>query len=329
MKNRYFVSIFAIFGAIVMISLAFVQPVTAKESGQIDILRKYDSYLKIASRIDKTFSSDTSIKMLSEKLFESSKLRGIINEIRYAKSYNELENLVIKFVKVLGEQEEYHKIEKILETRYKNELRKLEKISKDTRGNPEIIEYLISNSLEKRQNIKENYISPVNSGGNPKSGRCKSIENLNKEKSQSLSSSVAFKKDLDGNTYIFLPGIGWISLLILLRLLLSGVVSFYLFMYSTILANVGLWAAILAQLFGESPIPYEIRTVIGVIGIILSILPSGLIAKTTTLLIILSIFGYLSSMGFLSGNLLTKNSSQPRNSQDAIQSNSLWVPKFC
>ena len=267
--------------------------------------------------------------MLSEKLFESSKLRGIINEIRYAKSYNELENLVIKFVKVLREQEEYHKIEKILETRYKNELRKLEKMSKDTRGNPEIIEYLIRNSLEKRQNIKENYISPVNSGGNPKSGRCKSIENLNKEKSQSLSSSVAFKKDLDGNTYIFLPGIGWISLLILLRLLLSGVVSFYLFMYSTILANVGLWAAILAQLFGESPIPYEIWMVIGVIGIILSILPSGLIAKTTTLLIILSIFGYLSSMGFLSGNLLTKNSSQPRNSQDAIQSNSLWVPKFC
>ena len=329
MGNRYFVSTFAILGAIVMLSLAFVQPVTAKESGQVDILRKYDSYLKIANRIDKTFSSDNSIKTLSEKLFESSKIEGIINEIRYAKSHTELEKLAVKFVKILEEQEEYHKIEKILKTRYKNELRELDKISKDIKSNSEVIEYIISNSLEKRQDIKVNDLSPSNSDGRPKSSKCKSVENLNKKGSQPLSSNVAFKQDLDGNTYIFLPGVGWISLLILLRLLLSGVVSFYLFMYSTILTNAALWYAILAQLFGESPIPYGIWMVIGTIGIILSVLPSGLIAKTTTLLIILSILGYLSCTGFLSGNILTKNSSQPRNSRDATQSNSLRVPKFC
>ena len=242
MKNRYFVSIFAIFGAIVMISLAFVQPVTAKESGQIDILRKYDDYIVTAKNLENKLSSDRTLVVLLEKLSYNKKLRDLIDCLNSAKNLDEMKILSEKFANALKSTKEYKQIESVVKTRYGKEIRILEDFVEKLQNKPDDSEKLMNALLQKvgikgrigddlyameaepyrnSYSIKSTYqaqakssIKPLDGNIHKKLGASGSIKfdkHSDRPGHEAVSTHVTAKLDMNGNVYYWIPGYGWVN----------------------------------------------------------------------------------------------------------------------
>ncbi len=144
---------FAVFGAVLMLSAAFVQPVSARASGQVSILQKYDYYIKTSEKLDKSLSSDKTIKTLSDRLSKNSKLNKIVDQVKNAKTDDELKILAENFVNTLKKQREYKQIMQIINTKYGKEIKTLETFSNKLQNKPDDAKNLL-NALVNKYNVK-------------------------------------------------------------------------------------------------------------------------------------------------------------------------------
>ena len=240
--GRGYVTIFAIFGAIVMLSLAFVQPVTAKESGQIDILRKYDDYMVTAKKLENRLSTDRTLIVLLEKLSYNKKLRDLTDDLNSAKDLDEMKILSEKFANALKSAKEYKQIESVVKTRYRKEIKMLEDFVKKLQNEPNDPEKLMNALLQKvgirdrigddlyameaepyrnSYSIKSTYqtqakssIKPLDGNMHKKLGASGSIKfdkHNDRPGHEAVSTHAAAKLDMNGNVYYWIPGYGWVN----------------------------------------------------------------------------------------------------------------------
>ena len=155
---------FAIFGAIVILSLAFVQPVTARESGQVAIIEgydKYSSYIESIKEFGEKISSDGRLDSLAKGLTESEDLKNLAEKVFDVKSEEELKALVEEFGKVLEEKEEYQEIKEILERDYKDDIETIKEFADELKDNPEDMEKIIESLLNESTAYQEFGAIPI------------------------------------------------------------------------------------------------------------------------------------------------------------------------
>ena len=155
---------FAIFGAIVILSLAFVQPVTARESGQIAVIEEYDkynSYIESIKEFSEKVSSDERLNSLAKGLTESEDLKNLAEKVFDVKSEEELKALVEEFGKVLEEKEEYQEIKEILERDYKDDIETIKEFADELKDNPEDMEKIIESLLNESTAYQEFGAIPI------------------------------------------------------------------------------------------------------------------------------------------------------------------------
>lgn len=99
-----------VFGAVLILSAAFIHPVSAKTSRQVDVLQKYDGYLSRIQKLGRELFSDKTLVSLSDKLTKNSALNKIIEKVKSAKNEIEIKTLAEKFGEILTKQKEYKQI---------------------------------------------------------------------------------------------------------------------------------------------------------------------------------------------------------------------------
>ncbi|HEC95186.1 MAG TPA: hypothetical protein ENI45_04385 [Thermoplasmatales archaeon] len=150
-----YTAVFAVFGAVVMLSTVFVQPVSARVSGQVGVLQRYDSYLKTIEEFGKKVFSDKSLRSLSNKLAKNSKLNNIIEQMKSAKTNDEMKLLAEKLEDTLTKQKEYKKIESLINMKYERDIKTLVSFVKKLQDKPSDTEALTQALLQK-QTMKQN-----------------------------------------------------------------------------------------------------------------------------------------------------------------------------
>lgn len=241
-KDLVFIS-FAVFGAVLMLSAAFVQPVSAKASGQADVLQKYDSYLNKIGKFGKKISSDEKLNSLFNKLAKNRALNKIIKQAKSAKTKDEIMVLTEKFENILTKQKEYKQIVKIFNTRYGKDLTVLKSFVKKLENKPDDVEVLLKAFTKKSITLityndePEAITFPLRSTSGisgPQLGSKSTVvsDSLRYSSKGSQiktststkaggshggasagyeSSRAVLKQDLNGNIYVYVPGQGWVN----------------------------------------------------------------------------------------------------------------------
>ena len=155
---------FAILGTFLILSLAFVQPVTARESGQIAVIEEYDkysSYIESIKEFSEKVSSDERLNSLAKGLTESEDLKNLAEKVFDVKSEEELKALVEEFGKVLEEKEEYQEIKGILERDYKDDIETIKEFADKLKDNPEEIEKILESLMDENSTYEEFGAIPI------------------------------------------------------------------------------------------------------------------------------------------------------------------------
>jgi len=234
------IAVFAVFGAVLMLSAAFVQPVSAKASGQADVLQKYDSYLSKIQKLGRELSSDKTLMSLSDKLTKNSALNKIIEQAKSAKNEIEIKALAEKFGKILTKQKEYKEIENIINTKYREDVKSLEDFAAKLRNKPNDASALLQSLADEDNENSEGDVYVVQaipftaqSGSSHLGGKSATVSKSVKYNAKGsplqsststkaggnhggtsvgcMSSHAVLKQDLNGNIYVYVPGQGWVN----------------------------------------------------------------------------------------------------------------------
>lgn len=134
---------FAVFGAIVIAAAAIASPVTAKASGQVDILDKYGKYIKAIESIEKKIG-DIRNKLISH--FDSCKGLKIEERLKYlrekleeAKSEDDLKKVAREFADTLRGIPAFRMVENTIRAKCQSEFSLLIEMTEKLNKNPQDI----------------------------------------------------------------------------------------------------------------------------------------------------------------------------------------------
>ncbi len=216
---------FAVFGAVLMLSAAFVQPVSARASGQVSILQKYDYYISTTEKLGNDIEKDKTLMTLSERLSKNKNLNDILSKVKDAKSPDEIKTLTEKYANILKSTKEYKQIESIMKTRYGKQIRVLQDFLNKLQNKPDdgkrlfnaLMEKYTESSVAPTSHVKSmdsTQVKVVISSG-PRIGAATSSANVvrfsnsgNHPGNHAVSMHTTAKYQ-NGNWYVWVPGQGW------------------------------------------------------------------------------------------------------------------------
>lgn len=228
-----------IFSVYLILSTAFIQPVTAQASSQLEITKKYENQLNIIKEFFIDISNDKEIQTLlttlsndkiplaSESLTSLSSNKAYINlKNILTTKYKEELNTITEFVTTL--QENLYDGMSLINTILASDTIPIEAIN----INPDNCQYLIEFEPEALPLIPSSENSNEQTGVTPVEGGIQSIYGDNGitfetgEATQQIqgndndasatpggsAQNFVIMQDLDGNIYIHIPNYGWINL---------------------------------------------------------------------------------------------------------------------
>ena len=124
-KIKKSATFFSIICTILIILSAFVQPISARASGQVEILEKYKKQLKTTDFFNEKLINDNKLKPLLEKIIDEKTLLTIAEQFKYVTTEKDFKILLENYADILKQQPEYNQIKSIIKTKYHSDIQKI------------------------------------------------------------------------------------------------------------------------------------------------------------------------------------------------------------